>query len=162
MSQKLIIDGYNLIHATPGLLKYQKRSLEKARERLIAIVAPFSKRRKLQVIIVFDGVQDDIIPMESAVSRWVQVRFSPPHKKADTIIIELIQAEPNPRRCTVVTSDRAVANGVKYYGTTTVKSEDFARLLEPRRNSTTAENAEQKPEMAPGDLEVWKRVFGIE
>ncbi len=158
MSQKIIIDGYNLIYAIPGLLDSKTHNLEASREKLLAMVVAFARRRKADIIVVFDGVQDEIISLEESIARNVQVRFSPPHKKADTIILELIQAENNPRSCTVVSSDKAVSRGIKYWGSHSLSSEQFLELLHPRKKQA-ANHDEVKPTMKSSDLEVWRRIF---
>ncbi len=157
---KIIIDGYNLLYAMPGLLKYRKRKLETARERLLNKLAAVGKRRRTFIVVVFDGVQDEILPTTDGINKWVQVRFSPPHKKADLIIVELAQAEARPRSCTVVSSDKAVIREVASTGMKTMTSEDFALILEPKRRLESEPEEPPKPEMTPADLEVWKRVFG--
>ena len=157
--RKIIIDGYNLMYAMPDLLKYRKRKLETARERLVKKLAALGKRRKTNIIVVFDGVQDEIIPAVEGINKWVQVRFSPPHKKADTIIVELAEAERNPRSCTVVTSDKAIIREVIHAELKTMSSEEFVLVLDPKRRHQPEYEEEQKPEMKPADIEVWRRVF---
>ncbi len=156
---KLIIDGYNLIYSMPGLNKNRKRKLESARDALLRKIGDFAQRRRTNVTVVFDGQQDEIMPVEASVNKWVQVRFSPWHKKADIIIVELAQLESNPKAVTVVTSDRAIIREIIHAGLKTMKSEEFAHLLEPKRRPQDEEEEGPKPEMSPTDLEVWRRVF---
>ncbi len=158
MREKLIIDGYNLIHAIPGMLDSSRDNLEKSREKLLDMIVAFSERRNLDIIVVFDGIQDDVISLEAPISQNVQVRFSPPHKKADTIIIELIQAQNNPKACSVVSSDKAVARGIKYWGSKSITSQEFIKILHQKKGRSNPPE-EKKPEMKPVDMEVWRRIF---
>ncbi|NQU28311.1 MAG: NYN domain-containing protein [Candidatus Marinimicrobia bacterium] len=158
--RKIIIDGYNLIYSMPGLMKFRKRKFQMAREGLLRKIAQVGKKRKTFMVVVFDGKEDEIIPDEEGINEWVQVRYSPHYKKADTIIVELAQAERNPRSCTVVTSDKAIIREVLHAGMKTISSEDFAQILDPKLRPHPEMQEEQKPEMNPADMEAWRSVFG--
>ncbi len=157
--RRLIIDGYNLMYAMPGVPKGRRGKLEDARDHLVRKISKIARKRRIYTIVVFDGVQDDVLPMEAGINQWVQTRFSPPHKKADTIIVELVQSNPSPRSLMVVSSDKAVLREVTHAGAKTMTSEEFADLLEPRLRRKPEPPEEEKPEMTEADLEVWRRVF---
>ena len=53
--ERLIVDGYNVVHAWPELKGLTRHSLEAARDRLIERLAVYAQVRGVDVTVVFDA-----------------------------------------------------------------------------------------------------------
>ncbi len=158
--EKILIDGYNLLYRD-GVLKNQaERSLEEAREQLIATVQA-ARGGDTEIVVIFDGRGGEA-GRKRAASLGVQVRFSRYPQTADQLILEIIEKEKRRRSLTVVTSDRkdigriAQAEGVRW-----ISSEAFLRRL--RRTPRKPVPGGEKPAgPSPEELDYWLRRFGSE
>jgi predicted RNA-binding protein with PIN domain len=158
--EKILIDGYNLLYKD-GVLKNQaERSLEEAREQLLAAVAAY-RTGDTEIVVVFDGRGGEARHRPPA-ARGVQVRFSRYPQTADQLILEIIEREKRRRSLTVVTSDRkdigriAQAEGVRW-----ISSESFLRRLQraPRR---PASEVEKPAGPSSEEMDYWLKRFGHE
>ena len=129
--QKIIVDGYNVIHADAALRRRLARSMEAAREWLCSNAsAPYmSSRRDVQVTIVFDGA-GGMVDAEALVPGRLQVLYSASGQSADDLIVDTLHAHPNPRQYIVVTSDMAdIGRSVRAIGATVMSSAEFLDRL---------------------------------
>ena len=55
MSQRIIIDGYNVIYTDDRLRRKACKDLEGARAELLEMLKGYVRHRRLQVTVVFDG-----------------------------------------------------------------------------------------------------------
>ncbi len=114
--------------------------------------------------IVFDGSG----PADKSVfgvAGHMEVFFSGFKKDADTVIEEKVQASMNPRRLTVVSSDRGLRMAVADHGASTIKSEPFWKkvLQELRRQGRVVKEPEEKLEgLTEGETERWMDMFGLD
>ncbi|MCX7770931.1 MAG: NYN domain-containing protein [Proteobacteria bacterium] len=117
----ILIDGYNLIYA----LNYEGVNLSK--EDLINELLCYQKRKKNNVIVVFDGgIYGGITEREEKIGN-LKVIYTSKIKTADDKIKELSDKYRN--GCVVITSDRGIKNHVRRNGTPTMDSEDFIKRL---------------------------------
>ncbi len=155
MSPGFIIDGYNLIYQVPDLAGLVEQNLEQARDSLVTRLAGFRGRKRIRVVLVFDGDSASGQPGRLR-SRGVEIVFSRTPEKADERIVKMVRALKHPKAWTMVSSDRWIVDQCRSYGVKTVRSEEFARLLaSPGRTETQPE----KPEMKPGDVAEWEEYF---
>lgn len=56
-AQRIIVDGYNVIHASEELSKLADKNLEAARERLVAILTDYCARQDCDLELVFDAAR---------------------------------------------------------------------------------------------------------
>ncbi len=155
--EKILIDGYNLLYKDGALKNQAERSLEAAREELIAAVAAY-RTGEMEIVVVFDGRGGEGRG-KAGPAPGVQVRFSRHPQSADQLILELLQAERRRGSLTVVTSDRkdigriAQAEGVRW-----ISSETFLRRL--RRVPRRAVPGGEKPGVStPEEMDYWLRRF---
>lgn len=103
----VLIDGYNLMYAVglvgPGL---PNKGLEKARTRFLDWLADAARGRPAVVRVVFDARQGPF-PSAEYGHRGVRVQFAF-GQTADERIDELVHADRQPKRLTVVSNDNAV------------------------------------------------------
>ena len=106
----LLIDGYNLLHATgivgPG---HGAGRLRAERLALLNFLAESIDPAELpHTTVVFDAREAPPgLPRQSWSIGGITVRFATQYESADELIEELIQAASAPRRLVVVSSDHA-------------------------------------------------------
>ena len=100
-----VIDGDNLLGTWPGRSRSDadKRALVREVDRLM-------RREKRRVVVVFDGSPPP------GVSCGPDARFSGQGRTADSVILELLRHESDPRGWTVVTNDRSLADQCQFVG----------------------------------------------
>jgi len=158
--EKILIDGYNLLYKD-GVLKNQaERSLEEARDQLIAMVEAY-RTGDTEIVVIFDGRGGEGRRRKAA-STGVQVRFSRHPQTADHLILEIIAKEKRRRSLTVVTSDRkdigriAQAEGVRW-----ISSESFLRRLQ-RTPRKPVPGGEKPASPSSEEMDYWLKRFGPE
>lgn len=161
--QKIIVDGYNVIHADADLVRESGRSMEAAREALLARIRAYIESRQVRVTVVFDGA-GGMVDAEARVPGRLQVLYSAAGQSADEVIVETLHGHPNPREFIVVTSDMAdIGRAVGAVGATVMASPEFLARLAGRGGDevpTSAAGGREKPEPSPDDVDYWLGKFG--
>jgi predicted RNA-binding protein with PIN domain len=163
--QKIIIDGYNLIHADPGLRRTAARAMDEARRSLLERVRAYLSERRVQVTVVFDGA-GGLVDAEALVPGRLQVLYSAGGQTADEVIVETLESHPNPRQYIVVTSDMAdIGRRVRAIGAVVMPSSEFlGRMAGPgtagRDEGVAGGHRSEKPDPAGEDIDYWLRQFG--
>jgi predicted RNA-binding protein with PIN domain len=111
----LVVDGYNV-----SKTGYPELTLFDQRARLVGGLGVLAARTGAEVTCVFDGAAVSGGP--DRMPRGVRVLFSEAGVTADDVIRALVAAEPTGRPVVVVSSDRAVADGVRRDGAHPVPS----------------------------------------
>lgn len=171
----LVVDGYNIIHATPRYERlifdrsddpYSRDVYDAARTALIADVAAFAGRR-YEAVIVFDGAGNVSADRPNLPSAGVRIEFSPTGVSADTVVQKLcIDARAEGRACSVVTSDGTIQAVVMGKGVTRIS----ARMLvdEIAQIDADVREAEEAPKikmtlgsrLSPESLEKLRAIRG--
>lgn len=150
----LVVDGYNVIHATPRYAElifdhsddpYSRDVYDMARTALIADVAAFAQGR-YEAVIVFDGAGNVSSDRPNLPRAGVRIEFSPTGVSADTVIQRLCtDAREAGRACSVVTSDGTIQATVMGKGVTRIS----ARMLvdELRQIDADVAEAEAAPDI---------------
>jgi len=128
--RRVIVDGYNLLHADPTFSRLAREDLDGARARLVERVADYCAG-EARGTIVFDGggnPDSDGHPHHVA---GVSVIFSPAGQSADSII-ETLAARGRERgdAVAVVTSDAQLQWAVFGGSVVRISSAEFLRDLE--------------------------------
>jgi len=156
--QKIIIDGYNVIHADERLKRTAARNLQQAREHLIAMLERYLSDRKLQVTVVFDG-RGRLADMESVIPGRLQVVYSSSPGTADELIVSTLEESDNPRAFIVVTSDRTdIGRTARAMGAEVIASEEFLERLRGGPRAPKVGKPE-KPAADDADTEYWLKKF---
>ena len=127
----LVVDGYNVIHATPkyerlifdhGDHPYSTDVYDAARTALIADVAAFAGRQ-YEPVVVFDAAGNISPDRPNIPQGGVRIEFSPTGVTADTVVQDICtQAREEGRACSVVTSDAMIQATVMGRGVTRISS----------------------------------------
>ncbi len=122
---RLLIDGYNLIHASPHLLVAHQRG--QGREALALALKLYRAAKPHRLTVVFDG-GPQAGPTRASL-HGVPVLYSGAEQSADQAILDLLGHDGC--GCTVITDDRELAGLCRQKGAQVVSSREFAgRLME--------------------------------
>jgi predicted RNA-binding protein with PIN domain len=162
----LLIDGYNLLHASSVFATGRGGpTLERTRNALLVFLSESLPHDERPVTtIVFDAKNAPPgLPRQTAFC-GIKVHFAAAHAEADDLIEELIRAETSPRQLTVVSSDHRIQRAARRRKATAVDSEQwYATIL--RQSHERAQDKESdfaKPTLPldEKDVESWLRKFG--
>jgi predicted RNA-binding protein with PIN domain len=140
---RLLIDGYNLIHAA-GILGPRRsdgRGLERSRAALAQFISGLLRaNEKSSAVVVFDAAgAPPGLPSEMFV-HGVYVRFARGYSSADELIEELINADTSPRRLTVVSSDHRIQRAARRRRATAVDSDTWYDHVARRSHADDADD----------------------
>jgi len=132
----ILIDGYNVIRKTPGLLAAERGSLAAGREALLARVAATYRHTPHRVVVVFDGdgPAASVSPLSGRARG--QVIFTARGESADAMLSRLAHdAEADGERAVVVSEDLEVRLGAASAGATAALPQELSgRLNHPPRD----------------------------
>jgi predicted RNA-binding protein with PIN domain len=127
--ERLIVDGYNLVHADVRYAALLKEDIDAARARLIADLAAHATGGR-RVTVVFDGGANPISDGSPHHVAGIAVIFSPAGESADTVIESLAARSRERGEATVVvTSDSATREAVRSGSVSVLSSSAFASEL---------------------------------
>lgn len=120
---RLIIDGYNLLHQHDALAQRLDDDIQSARHRLVRLIEATALRMARHTTMVFDGREAGSDTALNAPG--LEILFSPAHLTADSVIEQIVCRCPDPERVLVVTSDRAERDTVSSAGAQTMGAQAF-------------------------------------
>jgi len=162
----LLIDGYNLLHAS-GILGrgVGPGSLERSRTALLNFLAESLVEKQLsRTTVVFDARDAPPGLPRTVVYRGITVRFAPKGLDADAVIEELIDAESSPRRMTVVSSDHRLHRAARRRRAKCIDSDVwYEDVIHLRIERARSKKHAGKPTGPISEVEVrfWLREFGV-
>ena len=126
----MIIDGYNVLHASRWL-RSSRKGLDRA--AFCRLLATLAGRRSEKITVVFDALP---ARGDTAITRTLPVKvvYSGHDRTADDVIIQMIKASTGPRDLTVVSSDRRIRSAAKRRGCKTKPAGEFIRAFDAELN----------------------------
>ncbi len=162
----LFIDGYNLIFAASRRMAgFDIEHTEAARDKLLELLVKFKAVRPDRIVVFFDGGPEAAHLPRRQMLRGLDIVFSDVQSDADTDIKNAVSHDDNPRAVRVVSSDAAIRNFVRRYGTLVTESEEFLRELEEAlRESALPQDEPIEKYQGGGDAEAdfWLKAFGFD
>lgn len=157
----IIIDGYNLLHAS-GIFGEERgpHGFEQSRNALLDHLLELLGSEADRTLVVFDAAHaPDGLPAK-LMHGPIRVWFARDYPDADSLIEEVLEDEIVGNRL-VVSSDRRVQAAARRCNATPVGSDEW--LKDRRRALQDARRPQERkpPEPGPGDVEAWKRYFGV-
>lgn len=129
--ERLIVDGYNVIHAWPSLKRLMaEASLEAARDRLVERVAVLGMITGESVTVVFDAHHSNAMTNSEENVEGVRVVFTRKGHSADHAIERLAyEASNSGDIITVATSDRFQRDLVRGMGGAVISALELERRV---------------------------------
>ncbi len=159
---KILIDGYNLLHAS-GVFGGERgvRGFEASRRALLDEIARLLGDAANTATVIFDAADAPPGLPDRSVHEGVAVRFARGYDSADALIEELIEEHHSPTALTVVSSDNRVMVAARRRRAKAVGSDGwFTALRDAARVAGQARDT-KPPEPGPEGAEEWKRYFGL-
>jgi predicted RNA-binding protein with PIN domain len=128
--ERLVVDGYNVIHAWPTLKSLMNESLEAARDRLIDRLAVYAQVSGSEVTVVFDAHRTTALNNAEELNQGVRVIYTRKGHSADHAIERIAyaqQGEGDP--LTVATSDRFQRDLVRGVGGAVISAVELERRV---------------------------------
>jgi predicted RNA-binding protein with PIN domain len=159
---RLIIDGYNLLHAS-GVFGADRgpRGFEQSRLALLDMLVDLLGDEAPETLVVFDAARaPDGLPAR-LVHRGIRVWFAREYPDADSLIEELVEDDNAPGHLLVVSSDRRLQVAARRRRARATSCEDWLATARAARQARGRPAADAKPpEPAASDVEFWKKYFG--
>ncbi|MBC7187766.1 MAG: NYN domain-containing protein [Calditrichaeota bacterium] len=157
---KVIIDGYNMIHAVPDLAARLKQDLGSARIALLQRLCSYVSNRNLELVVVFDGAQVHPVEDARAAPPGVRVLFSRPPQTADSLIEHLLHNEAHPRSVTLVSADRRLGDVARERGTSVLSPAQFLKRMDKRPRGEDLADHKFGRELSEEEMAEWLALFG--
>ena len=125
---RLIIDGYNLMHQDETL-EGRRDDLATARQRLVRRIEQTAAGMAEKITVVFDGREGGRDIAFDALN--FEVLFSPANRTADGLIEQMVHQAEKPERILVVTSDWTEQRLVSVFGAAVISCREFLLRCEP-------------------------------
>lgn len=153
-TRRLLVDGYNVIHATDDLrAKLRREGPEAAREALLQELRILHDFDGYRLDLVFDGQGSELTATAPTGEPTLRCLFAPGGLTADGVISQLVQNAPDGGVFTVATADRVVQQLVGAHGASVVSPAGLFDMVESatRRQLATLKARRQQSE------DEWKR-----
>ncbi len=164
----LLIDGYNLLHASGLLGRGRGRGvLESSRQALLNFLAnSLPEADVARTTVVFDAHEAPWGSLRRSNVSGISVIFGSSELDADSVIEQLILEDSAPKRLTVVSSDHRLHRAAKRRKATPVDSDQWFRDVIRARAARQQPNPDVviKPDgpFTDGEVDYWLRHFGLE
>ena len=156
MTNKIIIDAWNVIWKIPEIYELIPDDLARARTKFNIIVKNYFQNKKSVYKIIYDG-QPGIISSDNE-HRGQYIQFSKNPQSADQKILTFLKVQENPSRWTVVSSDRELAGRAKNLGAQTISSEEFIARLKKNKIQLDADS-KNNPNLSKNEIDKWLELF---
>ncbi len=147
MSSTWIIDAFNLIRQSQDLSEIEALSLDKAKARLLSRLKNFSEASGEKIICVFDATGSTNAQRMEEPHGPVKFIYTKAFEIADEVIIEM--ARERKESAIIVSSDREIIEASEKAGSTTMKSQEFDRILYQLESQALGESDEEESGFDP-------------
>ena len=128
--ERLVVDGYNVIHAWPALKSLMNESLEAARDKLIDRLAVYAQVSGAEVTVVFDAHRTTAMANAEEWNQGVRVIYTRKGHSADHAIERIAYAtQGGGDPLTVATSDRFQRDLVRGVGGAVISALELERRV---------------------------------
>jgi predicted RNA-binding protein with PIN domain len=161
----LLIDGYNLLHATAIVGRGKELTeLHRSREALLGFLAQsIELAERKHTTIVFDAAGAPPGLPRTVIHDEITVHFARDYADADAMLEDLISANDTPRSLVVVSSDHRVQRAARRRKAQPIDSDRWYAELWAARHRRNAPSLEmpQKPtgNLSPDEVAYWTRQF---
>lgn len=161
MLQKIIIDGYNVIHLVDDYKNKLKVNLETARDALVRDLQNYKANKNVEIVVVFDSSGEVLPPFPPIDQGNIKVIFSKTPRTADHVLMDIIRFEKRKKRLTVVTNDREIMAFAQTSGSHCISPQTLVERLKTPTQELDLQN-KFEGDLSPEEIQKWKKIFGIE
>ena len=124
----LIIDGYNLLHATRSLIHSSSTELQWERNQLVHQLSSYRQLKPCEITVIFDGWQGGWNSERKEWKKGIELIYSKLGEKADEVIKRIVKERGS--GAVVITSDREIANYAEKMTAAVIPSDRFREKME--------------------------------
>jgi predicted RNA-binding protein with PIN domain len=157
MTNKIIIDAWNVIWKMPSLSPLIPGKLEQVRSKFNMIVKNYFIKKQVTFKIIYDGQPHIYFQNQK---QNPNVSFSKNPQEADDVIIGYLSKQENPGQWTVITSDRYLSHRVKNVGAQITTSESFIAKIHKSIKKRPVSDDNNEPQINNDDISYWLDKFG--
>jgi predicted RNA-binding protein with PIN domain len=159
---KILVDGYNLLHAS-GIFGGVRGAggFEASRRALVDEIARLTGPAAPGVTVIFDAADAPPGLPDRYQHAGIDVRFARHHASADALIEELIADHDAPTALTVVSSDNRVIAAARRRRAKPVASQDWLVGLRAADRAAADAGDAKPPEPGAEGAGYWKDYFGL-
>lgn len=157
MTEKYILDGYNVIGKIRELREIQDaKGLESSREALAKMLSDIKRRRaNIEFLVVFDGKAGEM-PGDSKTSlRGITCCFTRTGEEADDYIGALLRNIKDRRGVVVISNDNKVRNIGKAYSVDIRQPSTLLETAKPRARTAADTDDKAISQQAANDITRW-------
>jgi predicted RNA-binding protein with PIN domain len=164
MTKSFLIDGYNLLHAL-GIFPRQVKpqALERARVRMLELIADAHKDRNEPVTVVFDARNAPRKLKAVQHFRGIEVLYAVKHDEADDLIEEQIRQHATPRQLTVVSDDHRLQQAGRRRRCQVLKCAEYLDQACDRRPpappAAAQDDEEKQARLTESEIRHWMEEF---
>ncbi|MCX7781289.1 MAG: NYN domain-containing protein [Negativicutes bacterium] len=131
MTDRIIVDGYNVVNAWPELSALKEQDLQHARDALSDILAGYGAFKNMKVTLVFDAHLIAGSNHTEIVSPHLEVVYTNEGETADSFIEKMVYSLVRQgERVYVVTSDWAEQLAVLSFGACRISAREFRQEVQ--------------------------------
>jgi uncharacterized protein len=159
---KILIDGYNLLHAS-GIFGGVRGAggFEASRRALLDEIARLLGGAAGSVTVIFDAADAPPGLPDRYSHQGIDVRFARKHESADALIEEIIEEHAAPASLTVVSADNRVMVAARRRRAKPVASREWLTTLQATAREAREPGDNKPPEPGPEGATYWKDYFGL-
>ena len=157
MTNKIVIDAWNVIWKMPSLSVLIPSQLEQARSKFNIIIKNYYVNKNVTYKIVYDGQR---LIYSSGHKQDPNVSYSRNPEKADDVIIMFLKKQSSPKEWTVITSDRYLSHRVRNVGAQIESSEFFITKIDKSIINQKKTENRSDPRVNEEDISYWLDKFG--
>ena len=157
MTNKIIIDAWNVIWKIPEISELIPDELAQARTKFNLLIKNYFQNKKSVYKIIYDG-QPGIISSKYEF-KGQDIQFSKNPESADQKILSFLKIQKNPSQWTIISSDRELSGRAKNSGVKVISSEEFIIKLKKSRIEFKGNSKKDNPNLSKNEINDWLELF---
>ena len=157
MTNKIIIDGWNVCWKIPEIAEIIPTNLSLARQKFNALIKNYFQKKSSIYKIIYDG-QPGIISSKYEL-RGQDIQFSKNPQSADQKILNFLKIQKKPSLWTIISSDRELTGRAKNTGVNVISSEQFISKLMKGKNNEVVDPKKENPNLSKNEINDWINIF---
>ena len=157
MTNKIIIDGWNVCWKIPEIAELIPDNLAMARKKFNLAINNYFLNKKSVYKIIYDG-QPGIVSSKYEF-KGQDIQFSKNPESADQKILSFLKIQKNPSIWTIVSSDRELTGRARNLGVNVIASEDFILKLRKSKIQLNDDSKKNNPNLSKNEINDWLDLF---